>query len=112
MAHVDRGKMKVALLGDAGVGKSSLIDRYVLDDFHIHYDTTIGIDFFSKSLISDKFMTRLQIWDTAGQERFRSLIPTYIRDINITIIVYDVTSCVSISLIYLFFIFFFFFVRG
>lgn len=53
---------------------------------------TIGIDFFSKTMYLEDRAVRLQLWDTAGQERFRSLIPAYIRDSNVAIVMYDVTS--------------------
>jgi len=52
----------------------------------------VGIDFISKTLNYDEKSIRLQLWDTAGQERFRSLIPSYIRDSAVAIIVYDVTG--------------------
>jgi len=52
----------------------------------------VGIDFISKTLYYDDKTVKLQIWDTAGQERFRSLIPGYIRDCAVAIIVYDITS--------------------
>ena len=51
-----------------------------------------GVDFFSKTLYLEDRTVRLQLWDTAGQERFRSLIPSYIRDSSVAIVVYDVTS--------------------
>jgi len=53
---------------------------------------TVGIDFVSKPMFFDDKTIRLQLWDTAGQERFRSLIPSYIRDCSVAVIVYDVTS--------------------
>ena len=53
---------------------------------------TVGIDFISKTLNYDEKSIRLQLWDTAGQERFRSLIPSYIRDSAVAIIVYDITG--------------------
>lgn len=57
---------------------------------------TVGIDFISKTLYYDDKAVKLQLWDTAGQERFRSLIPNYIRDCTVAILVYDIT-CKSIS---------------
>ena len=54
--------------------------------------TTIGIDFMSKTIYLEDRTVRVQIWDTAGQERFRSLIPSYIRDSSVAVIVYDITS--------------------
>jgi GTPase SAR1 family protein len=53
---------------------------------------TIGIDFLSKTMYLDDRTVRLQLWDTAGQERFRSLIPSYIRDSSVAVVVYDITS--------------------
>ena len=51
-----------------------------------------GIDFLSKTMYLDDRTVRLQIWDSAGQERFRSLIPSYIRDSSVAVVVYDVSS--------------------
>lgn len=53
---------------------------------------TIGIDFISQNIFLEEKTIRLQLWDTAGQERFRSLIPNYIRDSSVAVIVYDVTN--------------------
>ncbi|KAI0461467.1 Rab GTPase ypt6 [Komagataella kurtzmanii] len=85
-------KYKIVFLGDQGVGKTSLITRFMYDTFNDHYAATVGIDFLSKTLYLDDKTVRLQLWDTAGQERFRSLVPSYIRDSNVAIIVYDTTS--------------------
>ncbi|ODV84719.1 hypothetical protein CANARDRAFT_28866 [[Candida] arabinofermentans NRRL YB-2248] len=85
-------KYKIVFLGDQGVGKTSLITRFMYDTFDSHYAATIGIDFLSKTMYLDDKTIRLQLWDTAGQERFRSLIPSYIRDSNVAIIVYDITN--------------------
>ena len=52
----------------------------------------MGIDFIAKTIYFDDKTIRLQLWDTAGQERFRSLIPSYIRDSSVAVIVYDITS--------------------
>ena len=56
---------------------------------------TIGIDFLSKTMYLEDRTVRLQLWDTAGQERFRSLIPSYIRDSSVAVIVYDITDRAS-----------------
>ncbi|CAH6722736.1 GTP-binding protein Ypt6p [[Candida] jaroonii] len=86
-------KYKIVFLGDQGVGKTSLITRFMYDTFDDQYQATIGIDFLSKTMyLEDNKTIRLQLWDTAGQERFRSLIPSYIRDSNVAIICYDITS--------------------
>lgn len=56
------------------------------------FQATIGIDFLSKTMYLEDRTVRLQLWDTAGQERFRSLIPSYIRDSTVAVVVYDITS--------------------
>ena len=58
---------------------------------------TIGIDFLSKTMYLEDRTVRLQLWDTAGQERFRSLIPSYIRDSSVAVVVYDVTNQTSFA---------------
>lgn len=85
-------KYKIVFLGDQGVGKTSLITRFMYNTFNTHYNATIGIDFLSKTMYLDSLTIRLQLWDTAGQERFRSLIPSYIRDSKVAMIVYDVSN--------------------
>jgi len=88
-------KFKFVFLGDPGVGKTSIISRFLRDTFERHYQSTIGIDFQSKTLDVDGKSCRLQLWDTAGQERFQSLIPGYIRDSSVAVIVYDITQSTS-----------------
>jgi len=88
-------RTKIVLLGDQSVGKTSLITRFMYDTFDNNYQATIGIDFLSKTLYLEDRTVRLQLWDTAGQERFRSLIPSYIRDSSVAIVVYDITNRAS-----------------
>jgi len=85
-------RTKIVLLGDQSVGKTSLITRFMYDTFDNTYQATIGIDFLSKTMYLDDRTVRLQLWDTAGQERFRSLIPSYIRDSSVAIVVFDITN--------------------
>ena len=85
-------KYKLVFLGDQGVGKTSIITRFMYDTFDPNYQATIGIDFLSKTMYLNDRTVRLQLWDTAGQERFRSLIPSYIRDSTVAVIVYDTTN--------------------
>ncbi|KAK9888266.1 hypothetical protein WA026_000529 [Henosepilachna vigintioctopunctata] len=65
------------------------------DTFDNNYQATVGIDFLSKTIYLEDRSVRLQLWDTAGQERFKSLIPSYIRDSKVAVIVYDVTNMES-----------------
>ncbi|KAG0592990.1 hypothetical protein M758_1G287900 [Ceratodon purpureus] len=85
-------KYKLVFLGDQSVGKTSIITRFMYDKFDVNYQPTIGIDFLSKTMYLEDRTVRLQLWDTAGQERFRSLIPSYIRDSSVAVIVYDVSN--------------------
>lgn len=88
-------KYKLVFLGDQSVGKTSVITRFMYDTFDTSYQATIGIDFLSKTMYMEDRTVRLQLWDTAGQERFRSLIPSYIRDSSVAVVVYDITSRAS-----------------
>ncbi len=65
------------------------------DSFDNMYQATIGIDFLSKTMYLEDRTVRLQLWDTAGQERFRSLIPSYIRDSSVAVVVYDISNLKS-----------------
>ncbi len=96
-ALAPRNKYKLVVIGDESVGKTSIITRFMYDSFESTYKVTIGIDFVSKNLYLSDRVVRLQLWDTAGQERFRSLIPSYIRDSSVAIVVFDVTSRVSFT---------------
>merc|ERR1712228_584189 len=88
-------KYKLVFLGEQAVGKTSVITRFMYDTFENNYQATIGIDFLSKTMYLEDRTVRLQLWDTAGQERFRSLIPSYIRDSTVAVVVYDVTNANS-----------------
>ncbi|XP_066913042.1 ras-related protein Rab-6B-like [Clytia hemisphaerica] len=85
-------KFKLVFLGEQSVGKTSIITRFMYDNFDNTYQATIGIDFLSKTMYLEDRTVRLQLWDTAGQERFRSLIPSYIRDSSVAVVVYDITN--------------------
>lgn len=84
-------KFKLVFLGDQGVGKTSIIKRFIFDNFDENNSATIGVDLISKNITVEGKTVRLNLWDTAGQERFRCLIPGYIRDSNVAIAVYDIT---------------------
>jgi len=95
MEVMPRSKYKLVFVGDSNVGKTSIISRFMYDHFDSNYDATIGIDFLAKThTVGDKTV-RLQLWDTAGQERFRSLIPSYIRDSSVAVVVYAIDSVES-----------------
>lgn len=84
--------LKILIIGESGVGKSSLLLRFTDDTFDPEQAATIGVDFKVKTLTVDGNKTKLAIWDTAGQERFRTLTPSYYRGAQGVILVYDVCS--------------------
>lgn len=82
--------IKTAVIGDYGVGKTCLINRYVNDKFYMNEMHTLGVDFLLKEVNFKENKYKLQIWDTAGQEKFECIVNSYIRDINACILVFDV----------------------
>ncbi|XP_008304065.1 ras-related protein Rab-18 [Stegastes partitus] len=83
--------LKILIIGESGVGKSSLLLRFTDDTFDPEQSATIGVDFKVKTISVDGNKAKLAIWDTAGQERFRTLTPSYYRGAQGVILVYDVT---------------------
>ena len=83
---------KIVVIGDINVGKTSILSRFRYGSFEQSYMPTLGIDFFTKNLFYEDKTIRLILWDTAGQERFRSLIPSYLKNADCIIIVYDITN--------------------
>nr|CAB3265370.1 ras-related protein Rab-35 [Phallusia mammillata] len=86
---------KLLIIGDSGVGKSSLLLRFADNTFSGSYITTIGVDFKIRTVEINGEKVKLQIWDTAGQERFRTITSTYYRGTHGVIVVYDVQSAES-----------------
>ncbi|EKD21448.1 Ras family protein [Drepanopeziza brunnea f. sp. 'multigermtubi' MB_m1] len=89
---------KIVVLGSQGVGKTSLVHRYVKNKFQpANMASTVGASFLTKRVVDDESDTvvRLQIWDTAGQERFRSISRLYYRGANACILCYSITSLSS-----------------
>jgi len=83
---------KVVLIGDAGVGKSSILYNITNNQFFHNYNMTIGVEYNSKIVTKDAKYIKLQIWDTAGQEIFRSITKSYYRNNSVIIVVYDTTD--------------------
>lgn len=87
--------VKLVLLGEAAVGKSSLVLRFVSDDFQENKEPTIGAAFLTQKCSLPNRTIKFEIWDTAGQERFASLAPMYYRNAQSALVVYDVTKPTS-----------------
>jgi len=83
---------KIVLIGDAGVGKSTMLRKYTDDTYCEGYISTIGVDFKIKTINIDDKIVKLQIWDTAGQERFRTITSSYYRGAHGIIIAFDITD--------------------
>ena len=83
---------KIILVGESGVGKTSIITQFVDEIFQQDQQSTIGGTFSNKTLKCDNKILKLEIWDTAGQERYRSVTTMFYKDSNAAILVYDITS--------------------
>ena len=89
--------VKLVLLGETGVGKTSLIQRFVYNDFREDPQSTIGANFTSRVVkpSTSQHSIRFHVWDTAGSEVYRSLIRMYYRDATVAVLVYDTTNAES-----------------
>ncbi|EGC34956.1 Rab GTPase [Dictyostelium purpureum] len=85
---------KIILVGESGVGKSSILVRFTDNTFTPHFAPTLGVDFNVKTIRNKETgqTVKLQLWDTAGQERFKSITQTFYRGSHGVIVVYDVTD--------------------
>ena len=95
MSKENINRIKIILLGDTGVGKSSIIKRYHDDTFEGDTISTFNANYIEKELIIKKKRVILEIWDTAGQEKFNSMTKLFVKNSKIIILVYNVTSLKS-----------------
>ena len=86
---------KIIFVGDAGVGKTTIISRIMDNPFSDVYEPSIGVDFMSKNIKYRGQTVKLQMWDTAGQEKYKGLIPSYVRNSSIVFLVYDISTKIS-----------------
>lgn len=84
--------LKLLMIGETNVGKSSILLRFTEDEFNENMQSTVGMDYKTKQITIDGNTVKLAIWDTAGQERFRTLTPSYYRDGQGAILMFDVTD--------------------
>ncbi|KAK5574807.1 hypothetical protein RB653_010061 [Dictyostelium firmibasis] len=85
-------QFKLVLLGEAAVGKSSLVLRFVRGHFLDYQESTIGAAFLAQTVCLNDTTVKFEIWDTAGQERYHTLAPMYYRGAQAAIVVYDIRS--------------------
>lgn len=93
-------KFKIVIIGDSGVGKTCIINRLIKDSYNEQSCSTIGAAFYNQKIVYKDNKFFIDYWDTAGQERFRALLPIYFRNVDILIIVVDVTANIKNQLQY------------
>ncbi|KAI7890375.1 Vps21 late endosomal rab small monomeric GTPase [Mucor mucedo] len=89
--------VKLVLLGESAVGKSSLVIRFVNREYTENREPTIGAAFLTQKCTVDDRTVKFEIWDTAGQERFHSLAPMYYRNAQAAIVMYDITKASTLD---------------
>ena len=87
--------LKIILLGDGGVGKTSLCNRLCSNVFNEKTNATIGVDLFIKTFQTDNKSFKLQLWDTAGQERYKSITAQYFNKVSIVLLLFDYSNLES-----------------
>ena len=90
-------RFKIVIFGDGGVGKTTLINRYLSGLFNEDFKMTIGVDFQTKKLEDDEYLVQLSIWDFSGEERFRFLISSYLEGASGGVFMYDITRYKSLT---------------
>ena len=84
--------LKILLVGDSSVGKTTLLLKYVDGQFSENHITTIGVEYKDKELIVNNRKVNIQIWDTSGQERYQSITKNFYRNADGILFVFDVTN--------------------
>ena len=86
----DEKEIKVILLGNSGVGKTSIINRYVNNVYNSNCETTLGSTYSTREVIKDNVVYKLNLWDTTGQEKYHSITNLFIKGSSIVILVYSI----------------------
>ena len=97
MLNEEKEGIKIALVGDSGVGKTCIISRYIDNIFIENNDSTIGANYSEKTIKRGDKEVQLNIWDTAGQEKFHSLGKHFYKDSYVVCLVYDITNQESLD---------------
>ena len=88
-------EIKLILLGESGVGKTSIIKRYLYDEFSEFYNPNISMNYVEKDIVINKKTIRLNIWDTIGQEKYRSVSKLFLKETQIVVLVYSINDLQS-----------------
>ncbi len=89
--------LKYLVVGDSGVGKTSLLVRYCEDSYQADYLSTIGVDFKVKRIELNQKKVTLNIWDTAGQERFRNITKSFYKGAHGIIVAFSIVDVDSFN---------------
>ncbi len=90
-------RYKMCIFGDGGVGKTTLINRYITGQYSEDYSMTIGVDFYTKNIEVEGISVNLQIWDFAGEHQFKRLLPNYVIGASGGIFMYDISRFTSLT---------------
>ena len=109
--------LKLLLLGDSSVGKTSILNKYISNKFDESSISTVGVDYMDKIIDYNKFKIKLQIWDTSGEEKFRTITKNFYRNADGLLVVFDLTKKESFShvqswIIFTYFKFIFYYLKN
>jgi len=90
-------RYKMCIFGDGGVGKTTLVNRYISGKYSEDFRMTIGVDFYTKSIEIQGIRVNLQIWDFAGEHQFKNLLPNYVIGASGGIFMYDISRFHSVT---------------
>ena len=90
-------RYKMCIFGDGGVGKTTLVNRYISGKYSEDFKMTIGVDFYTKNIKIKDIRVNLQIWDFAGEQQFKNLLPNYVIGASGGIFMYDISRFYSIT---------------
>ena len=90
-------RYKMCIFGDGGVGKTTLINRYISGKYSEDFRMTIGVDFYTKNIEVEGIRVNLQIWDFAGEQQFKNLLPNYVIGASGGIYMYDISRFYSLT---------------
>ena len=94
-SEIENYSIKIVVVGDSGVGKSNILNRYVHNEFNHDSKATVGVELNTKTYKVNDKIVKVHLWDTAGQERYKSITAAYYKGAKGSMIVYDITKLES-----------------